>query len=95
LKSIAFLDSKRPYTKEVLKRIDLLKLSNLVGFDFVCDFADKMKGEYTISRQQFDDFQSSFVSIPLRNIAKQRPALTALDNRRSNDKAVRRDVIAL
>jgi 16S rRNA A1518/A1519 N6-dimethyltransferase RsmA/KsgA/DIM1 with predicted DNA glycosylase/AP lyase activity len=58
LKSIAFLDSKRPYTKEVLKRIDLLKLSDLVGFDFVYDFAKNMNGKYTISEPQFDDFQS-------------------------------------
>ena len=38
LRSVAFLDSKRPYTKEILKRIDLYKLSNLVDFDYVSGF---------------------------------------------------------
>jgi hypothetical protein len=70
LKSIAFLDSKRPYTKEILKRIDLLKLSKLVGFDFVCDFAAKLMGGYVISKTQFLDFQSSLSPITLFDIAK-------------------------
>jgi hypothetical protein len=59
LKSVAFLDSKRPYTKEVLRRIDLLKLSELIGYSFVCDFAKKMKGKYVITEQQFAEYQLS------------------------------------
>ncbi|MCD6594100.1 methyltransferase [bacterium] len=37
LSSIVFTDSKRPYTKEILMRIDLNKLVKEVSFDNLCD----------------------------------------------------------
>jgi hypothetical protein len=33
LKSIAFIDSKRPYTKDILMRIDIKKLINQFEYD--------------------------------------------------------------
>lgn len=58
LKSIAFLDSKRPYTKEVLKRIDLLKLSELVPFTYIRNFAQNMNGKYVVINEQYTDYQN-------------------------------------
>lgn len=58
LKSIAFLDSKRPYTKEVLKRIDLLKLADLVPYTDVRDFAKSMKGQNAITEKQYSHFKN-------------------------------------
>ncbi len=63
LKSVAFLDSKRPYTKEVLKQIDFLKLSALAPFEYVRKFAKTMKGGYSISEQQYEDFQEYIRSL--------------------------------
>jgi 16S rRNA A1518/A1519 N6-dimethyltransferase RsmA/KsgA/DIM1 with predicted DNA glycosylase/AP lyase activity len=63
LKSIAFIDSKRPYTKEVLKQIDLLKLSEIVQYDYVRKFAETMKGMYVISKQHFKEFQNKISSV--------------------------------
>lgn len=58
LKSIVFLDSKRPYTKEVLKRIDLFKLANLLSFQYVCDYANSMKSKRIITEEQFINFKN-------------------------------------
>jgi hypothetical protein len=65
LKSVAFLDSKRPYTKEILKRIDLFKLSKIVPFEFVRDFAADMKGEHRITIEQYTTYQSAIKSFSL------------------------------
>jgi 16S rRNA A1518/A1519 N6-dimethyltransferase RsmA/KsgA/DIM1 with predicted DNA glycosylase/AP lyase activity len=62
LKSVAFIDSKRPYTKEVLKQIDLLKLSEILKFDYVRKFIENMRGVYSISEQHFKEFQNKICS---------------------------------
>jgi hypothetical protein len=56
LKSVAFLDSKRPYTKEVLRRIDLEKLSNLVNFDYVSRFSEPLLMEAPIQKADYDRY---------------------------------------
>ena len=56
LKSIAFLDSKRPYTKEILKRIDILKLSEAVPFERVLAYALSMKNSYHITERHYQDY---------------------------------------
>jgi hypothetical protein len=56
LKSIAFMDSKRPYTKEVLKRIDLFQLHKLLPYEYVRDYAKRMKGNYAISVREYEDY---------------------------------------
>ena len=45
LKSIAFLESKRPYTKEVLKRISIRKLFDMKGFDYVTKYCKRLNIE--------------------------------------------------
>jgi hypothetical protein len=64
LKSVAFLDSKRPYTKEILKRIDLLKLANLVEFECVCELSGKVGSGYSVSVKQFDEYKSKLSNKP-------------------------------
>ncbi|MCL2047514.1 MAG: hypothetical protein FWG87_02195 [Defluviitaleaceae bacterium] len=64
LKSVAFLDSKRPYTKEVLKRIDILKLSESVSYEYVLEYALGMKGCYNISERQYYDYLNSCKGFP-------------------------------
>lgn len=59
LKSVAFLDSKRPYTKDVLSRIDFLKLSTLISYQSVSRFALKMQGHYSISKIEYKEFIDS------------------------------------
>jgi hypothetical protein len=56
LKSIAFIDSKRPYTKEVLKRIDLFRLHQLLPYEYVKEYAQKMKGRYAISPNEYANY---------------------------------------
>ena len=46
LKSIAFLDSKRPYTKEVLRRIDFVKLTELVNYTDISKFVRSMPNDH-------------------------------------------------
>ena len=41
LNSIVFIDAKRPYTKDVLMRINLLKAMQLLGFDKIVNFLSK------------------------------------------------------
>lgn len=59
LKSIAFLDSKRPYTKDVLSRIDFLKLSNLISYQSIANFALNMQGHYIINEIEYKEFIDS------------------------------------
>jgi hypothetical protein len=56
LKSIAFLDSKRPYTKEVLKRIDIQKLSEAVSYDCVLEFIIGLGNECHVTEEQYFEY---------------------------------------
>ena len=56
LKSVAFLDSKRPYTKDVLQRIDFVKLHQIIGFDYVRHFVDALSTEYFLSKADYDNY---------------------------------------
>jgi hypothetical protein len=60
LKSIAFLDSKRPYTKDVLQRIDLVKLHQIVTFDHIRKFVDTLSSAYSLSEIDYSDYRSLF-----------------------------------
>jgi hypothetical protein len=74
LKSIAFLDSKRPYTKDILRRIDLIGLSDTVGFTGVRSFIEAHFGDYPISERDFikycDNFNHPIASPITKPIAK-------------------------
>ncbi|MCL1894533.1 MAG: hypothetical protein FWG02_09960 [Holophagaceae bacterium] len=56
LSSIVFLDSKRPYTKEVLQRIDLAKLSAMVDFDFVYEFSKPLLVNSVLDKSDYDQY---------------------------------------
>jgi len=53
LSSIIFLDSKRPYTKDSLMRLDLGKLAKTLSFDVVLDFYQKNLRKY--AELEFDE----------------------------------------
>jgi len=56
LKSIAFLDSKRPYTKEILQRIDLEKLAKLVNYDYVYEFSKSLMPDKFLTISDFESY---------------------------------------
>ena len=56
LKSIAFLDSKRPYTKEILKRIDFAKLTEIVDYSYIIDFTHSMPNQHTLCENDYDEY---------------------------------------
>ena len=66
LRSLAFLDSKRPYTKDLLMRIDLLKAAEHLGFDAVHSFANKLPETLldSITREKCNDFLTMCVGDP-------------------------------
>ncbi|MDR2733099.1 MAG: methyltransferase [Spirochaetota bacterium] len=62
LKSIAFLDSKRPYTKEILQRIDLEKLADCVGFAHIHNFIRSTFPDAVLSPADFENYRSALSS---------------------------------
>jgi hypothetical protein len=64
LKSIAFLDSKRPFTKNVLQRIDLTKLCKFIDFNYVHDFIRTLSFKYDITKQDYDNYIVFINNIP-------------------------------
>jgi len=57
LKSIAFLDSKRPYTKEILRRINFAKLTELVDYAHIVDFVCSMPGDHFICENDYREYR--------------------------------------
>lgn len=59
LDSIAFVDAKRPYTKEVLMRINLLKAMQLLGFEKIVKFLSKNDLNFeAITQQDFKNLEN-------------------------------------
>ena len=57
LDSIAFIDAKRPYTKDVLMRIDFLKALNKIGYKGVIEYLSNNNIHFEeISPQYFEKF---------------------------------------
>lgn len=56
LKSIAFLDSKRPYTKDILMRIDLLKIYNITDYNEFCSLKKMQEINENISNEEYSAF---------------------------------------
>ena len=54
IRSIIFPDAKRPYTKAVLMRIDLVQAASKLSFDAFRNFWDEIKFESSISVTQSD-----------------------------------------
>jgi hypothetical protein len=60
LKSIVFPDSKRPYTKDVLMRLDLQKVASLVPARSVHDYLSKLEGAHLdFEPEDYEFFLSS------------------------------------
>jgi hypothetical protein len=60
LKSIIFLDSKRPYTKELLMRIDLAKVASLVSLENIREYLSGIGAPtFEVGEQDVDLFRSS------------------------------------
>ncbi len=60
LSSISFLDSKRPYTKDVLMRIDLNKLCEVIGYTDFCMLLEEFKLDQVtnITSHEYLNFKS-------------------------------------
>lgn len=64
LSSVVFLDSKRPYTKEILMRVDISKLVISTSFDEIFSIYTKSQGkylQYEFSETEFLNFKNSLV----------------------------------
>jgi hypothetical protein len=62
LSSIVFLDSKRPYTKAALMRIDILRLAERIPLDTLSNICrENLKGyiEYEFNEEDFSSFKDS------------------------------------
>ena len=62
LKNIAFLDSKRPYSKKVLRRIDLEKCLKILTFDDLKDCEKKLEIETYLTKEKFNIYKKSFIN---------------------------------
>ncbi|MHA1268552.1 MAG: methyltransferase [Candidatus Helarchaeota archaeon] len=64
LSSIVFLDSKRPYTKEKLMRINLHKLIDVIPIDKIINFYNKNLRkylEYNLNKQDFLNYREKII----------------------------------
>lgn len=60
LSSIAFLNKKRPYTKDILMRIDMKKLIADVKYNDFCSMSDKYNAEISINNDDYENYISKF-----------------------------------
>ena len=58
LKNIAFMDSKRPYSKRVLKRIDIKKSLNFLSLNDLKRSEEKLELKEYISEEKFNEYKS-------------------------------------
>ena len=61
LKNIVFLDSKRPYTKKVLKRIDIKKTVKLLNFDDLTETENMLELENYVDGNMFRKYCEKLV----------------------------------
>ena len=56
LKNVVFLDSKRPYTKKVLKRIDIKKALNIITIDDLKETEEMLEIESYVTEDMFEEY---------------------------------------
>ena len=56
LDSLTFSDSKRPYTKDVLMRINIVDLLKYISLDYINDRIKKVNSNIFITQTQLDDY---------------------------------------
>lgn len=61
LYSIAFLDKKRPYTKDILMRIDLAKVMKKYNYENFFELFKKYNFLNTISCDQYENFKKKYI----------------------------------
>ncbi len=61
LKNIVFLDSKRPYTKKILKRIDVGKALELLNFDDLVETENMLELENYVNEDMFGKYCEKIV----------------------------------
>lgn len=60
IKSIAFLDSKRPYTKDILMRIDILKVAQRINYTELKKIGLKLNISTDFEKRDFDNYVNQF-----------------------------------
>ena len=68
LTSIAFLNSKRPYTKKILQRIDIKKAFNCVTFDELKKIETALKNPSYFTQEIYDEFKNLIFDLDKTNI---------------------------
>lgn len=63
LKNIAFLDSKRPYAKKILKRIDIKKCFNILSFNKLKEIEKELKLNEYITYEKFQECKHYFKTL--------------------------------
>ena len=63
LSSIVFLDSKRPYTKKVLKRVDLIKAVNILSIDDLVKTENNLNLDNYITQEKYENYLKFLKSI--------------------------------
>ena len=63
LKNVAFLDSKRPYSKKVLRRIDLKKCLKILTFEDLKECEEKLELETYITKEKFITYKNLHVNM--------------------------------
>ena len=61
LTSIAFLDSKRPYTKKVLSRIDFKKVVHVVTFNELCSTEKQLSLKSYVTKDKIEAFERRYI----------------------------------
>ena len=62
LYSIAFLDKKRPYTKEILMRINLAKVISDTDFNSLKSMLNQYNIEKTITEDDYRKYKNIFIN---------------------------------
>lgn len=60
LSSVAFLDKKRPYTKEILMRIDMKKLTADINYNDFCMMTNNYDIKININRDEYKEYINKF-----------------------------------
>ena len=63
LKNIAFIDSKRPYSKKVLKRIDFAKCLKYLNLDNLKKTEEELELDNYINSEKFDEYKNFMTKI--------------------------------
>lgn len=63
LKNIAFLDTKRPYTKKVLKRVDLGKCLKSLTFDDLKEIEKYLKLERYLTIEKINEYKKYILNL--------------------------------